>query len=65
MINLERPFHDAVKKEGYARPFYDSFGGNFGHLTPRGTRLLARLVGEALLAAEPLRTECRARPYPE
>lgn len=60
VIDLEAPFHEAVAKEGYARIFYDSFGGNFGHLTARGNQLLAKLVGDALLAEEPLRSECRA-----
>ena len=48
-VDNERIFKDAVKQDGYEDYFSDSFGGNFGHCTPKGNRLLAENVANAIL----------------
>jgi tetratricopeptide (TPR) repeat protein len=48
-VDNERIFKDAVKKEGYRQYFTDMFGGDFGHCTPKGNRLLAENIANAIL----------------
>ena len=43
-------FKSAVSKKGYDTFFSDRFGGNFGHATEEGNKLLARNIGAAILA---------------
>jgi len=48
-VDNERIFRDAVKKDGYLAYFNDMFGGDFGHCTAKGNRLLAERIAEAIL----------------
>ncbi|HTY45922.1 MAG TPA: tetratricopeptide repeat protein [Patescibacteria group bacterium] len=48
-VDNEKIFRDAVKKDGYTAYFVDMFGGDFGHCTPRGNRLLAENIANAIL----------------
>jgi len=42
-------FQEALKKKGYNKYFTDKFGGDFGHCTPAGNRLLAENIADAIL----------------
>jgi len=42
-------FKNFIKKNGFDYYFYDHFAGDFGHCTPKGNRLLAEKVAEAIL----------------
>ncbi|MFA5021342.1 MAG: tetratricopeptide repeat protein, partial [Patescibacteria group bacterium] len=46
----EKIFKDAVKGEGYKAYFNDMFGGDFGHCTDKGNRLLAVNIANIVLA---------------
>jgi tetratricopeptide (TPR) repeat protein len=48
-VDNERIFKDAVRKEGYNAYFVDMFGGDFGHCTEKGNRLLAQNIANAIL----------------
>ena len=48
-VDNERIFKDAVRKEGYNEYFRDMFGGDFGHCTQKGNRLLAQNIANAIL----------------
>jgi hypothetical protein len=48
-VDNEKVFKDAVRREGYEEYFIDTFGGNFGHCTPKGNRLLAENIAFAIL----------------
>jgi Flp pilus assembly protein TadD/lysophospholipase L1-like esterase len=48
-VDNERIFKDAVKKEGYEAYFIDTFGGDFGHCTEKGNRLLAENIADTIL----------------
>jgi len=48
-VDNERSFKDAVAKEGYNIYFTDMFGGDFGHCTEKGNRLLAANIADAIL----------------
>ncbi|MDD5614394.1 MAG: hypothetical protein PHQ54_04920, partial [Candidatus Omnitrophica bacterium] len=48
-IDNEDIFKDAVFKDGYDYYFMDNFGGDFGHCTPEGNRLLAENVANTIL----------------
>ena len=48
-VDNDRIFKDAVRKEGYSEYFVDIFGGDFGHCTQKGNRLLARNIANAIL----------------
>ena len=48
-IDNEKIFKDAVRKEGYNVYFVDMFGGDFGHCTHKGNRLLAGNIANAIL----------------
>lgn len=47
-VDNEKVFKDAVKLEGYGEYFIDTFAGDFGHCTPKGNRLLAENIADAL-----------------
>jgi len=48
-VDNEVLFRKAVKNMTYEDYFVDSFGGDFGHCTPKGNRLLAENVANAIL----------------
>jgi len=48
-VDNERIFRDAVKKDGSRAYFTDMFGGDFGHCTEKGNRLLAENIANAIL----------------
>ena len=48
-VDNERIFKDAVRKEGYKEYFKDMFGGDFGHCTNKGNKLLAENIANAIL----------------
>ena len=48
-MDNERIFTEAVKKEGLQAYFSDMFGGNFGHCTPKGNKLLGENIAAAIL----------------
>jgi len=48
-VDNERLFKDAVKKDGYNTYFKDMFGGDFGHCTDKGNKLLAENIANAIV----------------
>jgi tetratricopeptide (TPR) repeat protein len=48
-VDNEKLFKDAVRADGYNEYFIDMAGGDFGHCTPRGNRLLAEHIADAIL----------------
>ncbi len=55
-VDNEAVFRKAVARGGYARYFLDVYGGDFGHLTAEGARVLAENVADGiapLFAAKP------------
>ena len=48
-VDNERIFKDAVAKDGHQNYFRDMFGGDFGHCTKKGNRLLARNIAHVIL----------------
>jgi tetratricopeptide (TPR) repeat protein len=48
-VDNQGVFQDALKKKGYNEYFTDKFGGDFGHCTPEGNRLLAENIANAVL----------------
>ena len=48
-VDNEKIFKDAIKKEGYKEYFKDMFGGDFGHCTKKGNRLLAENIANIIL----------------
>jgi tetratricopeptide (TPR) repeat protein len=48
-VDNEKVFKDAVQKDGYHIYFKDMFGGDFGHCTNKGNRLLADNIAGAIL----------------
>ncbi|MDD5628714.1 MAG: tetratricopeptide repeat protein, partial [Elusimicrobia bacterium] len=52
-VDNQRSFAEAVAREGYSAYFSDNFAGDFGHGTPKGDRLLAENIAEAILARLP------------
>ena len=48
-VDNETIFKEAVKKSGLKEVFKDMFGGDFGHCTPKGNRLLARNIADTIL----------------
>jgi tetratricopeptide (TPR) repeat protein len=48
-ISNEKIFKDALKQESYSDYFKDIFGGDFGHCTDKGNRLIAQNVSDAIL----------------
>jgi len=47
-VDNEKIFKDAVRKAGYKEYFSDAFGYDFGHCTPKGNRLLAENIANAI-----------------
>ncbi|MBN1492826.1 MAG: hypothetical protein JW938_01615 [Candidatus Omnitrophica bacterium] len=47
-VSNEEVFKDAVANGGYVTYFIDIFGGEFGHCTPKGNRLIAQNVKTVL-----------------
>jgi len=48
-VDNEKIFKDAVRKEGYKEYFRDMFGGDFGHCTQKGNKLLAENIADVIL----------------
>jgi hypothetical protein len=48
-VDNEGIFKEAVKKSGYQKYFIDRFGGEFGHCTREGNRLLAENIVNVIL----------------
>lgn len=48
-VDNEKVFKDAVKKDGFRAYFKDMFGGDFGHCTDKGNRLLAENIAGVIL----------------
>jgi len=48
-VDNERIFKDAIGKKGYNKYFTDMFGGDFGHCTQKGNKLLAENIANAIL----------------
>jgi tetratricopeptide (TPR) repeat protein len=48
-VDNEKKFKTAVAKHGYDKYFIDSFGGDFGHCTTAGNRLLAENIAKAIV----------------
>lgn len=48
-VDNENVFKNALRKSGYEAIFRDTFGGEFGHCTEKGNRLLADNVARVIL----------------
>jgi len=48
-VDNEKIFKDAIRKESYNEYFADMFGGDFGHCTDKGNRLLAENIANIIL----------------
>jgi tetratricopeptide (TPR) repeat protein len=48
-VDNERIFKEVVREEGYNIYFRDMFGGDFGHCTQKGNRLLANNIANTIL----------------
>jgi tetratricopeptide (TPR) repeat protein len=48
-VDNEKLFRNAVKNEGYKEYFIDIFGGDFGHCTDKGNKLLSENIAAAIL----------------
>ena len=48
-VDNEKIFKNAIKREGYKEYFKDMFGGDFGHCTEKGNRLLAENIANVIL----------------
>ncbi len=48
-VDNEAVFRNAVKREGYDAYFTDRSGGEFGHCTEKGNRLLAQNIADTIL----------------
>jgi hypothetical protein len=48
-VDNEKTFKEAVKEVGYRMYFKDIFGGDFGHCTDKGNRLLAENITNVIL----------------
>ncbi len=48
-VSNEKTFKEAVRREGYGAYFVDAAGGDFGHCTQKGNRLLARNIADVIL----------------
>jgi len=49
-VDNEKVFKDAVNKDGYKKYFWDVFGGDFGHCTDEGNKLLADNISRVILS---------------
>jgi Flp pilus assembly protein TadD len=48
-VDNEKVFEEAIEKYGYKKYFADMFGGDFGHCTQEGNRLLAANIADVIL----------------
>ncbi|MDD2680269.1 MAG: tetratricopeptide repeat protein [Candidatus Omnitrophica bacterium] len=48
-VDNEATFKAMVKKSGFQAVFRDMFGGDFGHCTPKGNKLLAENIANVIL----------------
>jgi hypothetical protein len=48
-VDNEKVFKEALKNAKYEDYFRDMFGGNFGHCTPKGNKLLAENIANTIL----------------
>ena len=48
-VSNEESFKKALSQAPYDKYFYDSFGGNFGHCTPEGNKLIAQNLAGVIL----------------
>ena len=48
-VDNEKVFKDAIERLGYEELFYDIFGGDFGHCTAKGNRLLAENIAKTVM----------------
>ena len=48
-VDNENIFRDAVTKDGHQNYFKDMFGGDFGHCTDKGNKLLAENIAKVIL----------------
>ncbi len=48
-VDNEKNFKEALKTSNYKEYFIDSFGGDFGHCTKKGNRLLAENIADVIL----------------
>ena len=48
-VDNEKIFKDVIKENGYKKYFIDMFGGDFGHCTSEGNKLLASNVASQIL----------------
>jgi tetratricopeptide (TPR) repeat protein len=48
-VDNEKVFKYAVSRQGYKEYFRDLFGGDFGHCTDKGNKLLAKNIANAIL----------------
>jgi len=48
-VDNEHIFKEAVKQDGYKSYFIDMFGGDFGHCTEKGNRLLAENIADTIM----------------
>jgi len=53
-VDNENCFREGIAREGVTAYFTDLFAGDFGHMTPKGKRLLAANIAAAILAPPPL-----------
>ena len=48
-VDNEGIFKEAIRQASYDEYFTDIFGGDFGHCTPKGNRLLAENIADVIL----------------
>ncbi|MDD5079955.1 MAG: tetratricopeptide repeat protein [Candidatus Omnitrophica bacterium] len=48
-VDNRRVFAEAIERDGYKTYFLDMFGGDFGHCTPQGCRLMAENIAGVVL----------------
>ena len=48
-VDNEQLFKEALHHMPYSELFTDNFGGDFGHATPKGNRLLAENIANVIL----------------
>jgi tetratricopeptide (TPR) repeat protein len=49
LVDNEKMFKDALRNANYNDYFSDKFGGDFGHATPKGNRILAENIANVIL----------------
>lgn len=48
-VDNEKIFREAIKRDGFKAYFIDMFGGDFGHCTDKGNKLLAENIARVVL----------------